>query len=121
MDIRMGGLPEPNAVSHSQGGVHPKMFFTAKDRLISNSGQWEDWQQPAGLDELVARGTSARTPEAELELVKELAKMLYDDAFYIPFWIGQKFSILHDSVQDHQFYIGNYNDNRFDSVWLSEK
>ena len=98
------------------------VLYALKNFIMSKARHVPDMARPAGLDDLVKKALVSKDPETQKALMNQAAKILHDDATFIPLNVEARLFIMDKDVHDYVFatYVQPGVDTHT-NTWISKK
>lgn len=105
MTIRFqkGNLPPGNA-AQMVCTLPPNALYMSRALLSSKTPHVPEMKRPDGFDALIVKASAEKDPQKRLDLTRQIVKMAYEDAMYIPFYAEGMIVIMNPKVKDFDFF-----------------
>jgi peptide/nickel transport system substrate-binding protein len=101
--FQKGNLPAGNG-AQMVCTLPPDALYMLKTLLSGKVSHVPEMKRPEGFDELIDKAVVEKDPNKSLELTKQLVKMAYDEAMYIPFYGEGIIAIMSPKVKDYDLF-----------------
>ena len=111
-----------------EGAIHIQQSGSARGlmhymrNVISTGNRAHVTVRPAGMDDLIIKASQTEDPDTEVNLLRQVNKLIYDDVTFIPLYSENRLFVAKNNLHDCKY--GAYSSDGhelFTHAWMSKK
>ncbi len=121
-DVRVAGNISPGTMSQSTMNVFSNPLYTLDFYWKAEPDYFSFIKHPAECDTLLQQAKQAETMDEVYELCKEINRLVYEDASFIPLWINPRMVVLDDTVMEDGYFVSGDSNIVYlgNNTWLND-